>query len=197
MKPGIFKHNHAYIDITIPQSEADSSMPGSRTEWLSKQFPMSTIPHACIGRISSALLTLNLYIAFPRMIHQHPVNGWRIMLMPKEVLDIFWDRVLLPSIGDCTDVSCAPYLKQTLEEAQYKARGRDGCKGGWGPPKTVPLSDDDFMEVQKCMQACIRDGEGELSMYESLFFILEGKGIKLLTKDGQRGRFSGPEEALC
>ncbi|KAG1859385.1 hypothetical protein C8R48DRAFT_774723 [Suillus tomentosus] len=27
--------------------------------------------------------------------------------------------------------------------------------------------------------------------------ILKGKGIKLLTKDGQRGRFSGPEEALC
>ncbi|KAG1758361.1 hypothetical protein EV702DRAFT_1053797 [Suillus placidus] len=33
-------------------------------------------------------------------------------------------------------------------------------------------------------------------MYGSLFFILEGKGIKLLTKDGQRGRFAGPEEAL-
>jgi len=34
-------------------------------------------------------------------------------------------------------------------------------------------------------------------MYESLFFILEGKGIKLLIKDGQKGHFSGPEEALC
>ncbi|KAG2108267.1 uncharacterized protein F5147DRAFT_652983 [Suillus discolor] len=34
-------------------------------------------------------------------------------------------------------------------------------------------------------------------MFGSFFFILEGKGIKLLTKDGQRGRFSGPEEALC
>ncbi|KAG1834023.1 hypothetical protein DFJ58DRAFT_670739 [Suillus subalutaceus] len=195
-KPGIFKHNHTYVDIIIPQSEADASAPGGRTEWLSKRFPMSAIPHACIGRISSASSTLNLYIAFPRMIHQHPLNGRRITLIPKEVLDIFWDNVLLPSIGDCTDVSWAPYLKHTLEEARYKARGGDARKGGWGPPKTIPLSDDDFRDVQERMEARIRDGEGELSMYGSLFFILEGKGIKLLTKDGQRGRFSGPEEAL-
>lgn len=195
-KPGIFKHNHTYVDITIPQSEEDASSPGGRTEWLSKRFPMSAIPHASIGRISSASSTLNLYIAFPRMIHQHPVNGRRITLMPKEVLDIFWDKVLLPSIGDCTDVSWAPYLKHTLDEARYKARGRDGRKGGWGPPKTIPLSNDDFRDVQDRMETRIRDGEGELSMYGSMFFILEGKGIKLLTKDGQRGRFSGPEEAL-
>ncbi|KAG1843312.1 hypothetical protein DFJ58DRAFT_854529 [Suillus subalutaceus] len=195
-KPGIFKHNHTYVDITIPQSEADASAPGGRTEWLSKRFPMSAIPHTGIGRISSASSTLNLYIAFPRMIHQHPVNGRRITLMPKETLDIFWDRVLLPSIGDCTDVSWAPYLKHTLEEARYKARGGDGRKAGWGAPKTIPLSNDDFMDVQERMEARIRDGEGELSMYGSSFFILEGKGIKLLTKDGQRGRFEGPEEAL-
>ncbi|KAG1832549.1 hypothetical protein DFJ58DRAFT_736334 [Suillus subalutaceus] len=195
-KPGIFKHNHTYVDITIPQSESDASAPGGRTEWLSKRFPMSAIPHTGIGRISSASSTLNLYIAFPRMIHQHPVNGRRITLMPKETLDIFWDRVLLPSIGDCTDVSWAPYLKHTLEEARYKARGGDGRKAGWGAPKTIPLSNDDFMDVQERMEARIRDGEGELSMYGSSFFILEGKGIKLLTKDGQRGRFEGPEEAL-
>ncbi|KAG1817592.1 uncharacterized protein BJ212DRAFT_1480155 [Suillus subaureus] len=196
MKPGIFKHNHTYVDITIPQSEADASVPGGRTEWLSKRFPMSAIPHTCIGRISSASSTLNLYIAFPRMIHQHPMNGQRITLMPKDVLNIFWDRVLLPSIGDCTDVSWAPYLKQTLEEARYKARGGDGCKGGWGPPKTIPLSNNDFKDVQKCMEAHICNGEGKLSMFGSLFFILDRKGIKLLMKDGQRGHFSGPEEAL-
>jgi hypothetical protein len=116
-KLGIFKHNHAYVDITIPQSEEDANVPGGRMKWLSKRFPMSAIPHACLGCISSASSTLNLYIAFPRMLHQNPANGRRIMLIPKEVLDIFWDRVLLPSIGDCTDASWAPYLKQTLEEA--------------------------------------------------------------------------------
>ncbi|KAG1731402.1 hypothetical protein EDB19DRAFT_1831722 [Suillus lakei] len=160
MKPEIFKHNHTYVEITIPQSEEDANMPGGRTEWLSKHFPMSAIPHICIGRISSAASTLNLYIAFPRMIHKHPVNGQRITLMLQEVLDIFWDRVLLLSIGACTIVSLEPYLKHTLEEAQYKAKGMGGHTGGWGPPKSIPLSNDDFGD---------------------------GKGIKLLTKDGQRG----------
>ncbi|KAG1732827.1 hypothetical protein EDB19DRAFT_1911847 [Suillus lakei] len=178
-KPGIYKHNHTYVEITIPQSEEDANAPGGRTEWLSKRFPMSAIPHVCMGHISSASSTLNLYITFPRMIHQHPTNGQRITLMPKEVLDIFWDRVLLPSIGQCTDVSWAPYLKHTLEEAHYKARGT----------MTIPLSDDDFFDVQKCMEAHICNGGPELSMYGSSFFILEGKGIKLLTKDGQRGQF--------
>ncbi|KAG2108245.1 uncharacterized protein F5147DRAFT_652964 [Suillus discolor] len=171
-KPGIFKHNHTYVDILIPQSEEDARAPGGRTEWLSKRFPMSAIPHACIGQISSASSTLNLYIAFPRMIHTHLVNGRRITLMPKDVLDIFWDRVLLPSIENSTDVSWVPYIKHTLEEARYK-------------------------DVQACMEDCVHDGESELSMFGSFFFILKGKGIKLLTKDGQRGRFSGPEEALC
>jgi hypothetical protein len=73
-----------------------------------------------------------------------------------------------------------------LDEARYKARGRDGCKGGWGPPKMIPLSNDDFRDVQDHMETRICDGEGELSMYGSMFFILEGKGIKLLTKDRQR-----------
>ncbi|KAG1718054.1 uncharacterized protein EDB91DRAFT_1067025, partial [Suillus paluster] len=196
-KPGIYKHNHTYVEITIPQSEEDANTPGGRTEWLSKRMPMSAIPHACIGRISSAASTLNLYIAFPRMIHKHPVNGRRITLIPQEVQDIFWDRVLLPSIGDCTDVSWQPYLKYTLEEARYKAKGAGRRQGGWTPPKSIPLSDDDFRDVQNRMHDRIRDGEAELSMYGSLFFILEGKGIKLLTKDGQRGRFGGPEEALC
>ncbi|KAG2062490.1 hypothetical protein BDR04DRAFT_1165132 [Suillus decipiens] len=47
------------------------------------------------------------------------------------------------------------------------------------------------------MEGHIWDGDNELSMYGCPLFILEGKGIKLLTKDGQRGCFSGPEEALC
>ncbi|OJA20364.1 hypothetical protein AZE42_07317 [Rhizopogon vesiculosus] len=195
-KPGIFKHNHTYIDIIIPQSAEDASNPGGRTEWLSKRFPMSAIPHVCIGRISSASSTLNLYIMFPRMIHRHPTNGRRITLMPQDVIDIFWDRVLLPSIGDCTDVSWAPYLKHSLSEVRYKAGGAGGSSGGWRSPKTIPLSNDDFRDVQHRMNELVHAGNRELSMYGSSFFVLEGKGIKLLTKDGQRGRFTGPEEAL-
>jgi hypothetical protein len=150
-KLSIFKHHHTYVNITIPQSEEDANTPGGQMEWLSKQFPISAIPHACIGHITSASSTLNLYIAFPRMIHQHPMNGRKITLMPKEVLDISWDRVLHPLIGDCTNVSWVPYLKHTLEEARYKAKSANGWKGGWEPPKAIPLLYDDFIDVQEYM----------------------------------------------
>ncbi|KAG2095750.1 hypothetical protein BD769DRAFT_1369744 [Suillus cothurnatus] len=195
-RPGIFKHNHVSIDILIPQSEEDFHAPGGRTEWLSKRFNMSAIPHICIGRISSASSILNLYMMFPRMIHRHPINGRMITLMPHEVIDLFYDKVLLPSIGHFNDISWDPYLKQTLEEARYKARGASGRPGGRGAPKIIPLSNDDFMKVQIRMHEIIKDGLEQLSMYGSCFFVLEGKGIKLLTKDGQRGQYSGPEEAL-
>ncbi|KAG1863287.1 hypothetical protein DFJ58DRAFT_725189 [Suillus subalutaceus] len=185
-RPGIFKHNHTSIDILIPQSEEDSNAPGGRTEWLSKRFNMSAIPHICIGRISSASSILNIYLMFPRMIHQHPVNGRSITLIPQDIVHIFYDMVLLPSISHSSDVSWEPYLKQTLEEARYKNRGAAGRSGGRGAPKTIPLSNDDFIKVQKRMHEIIADGLKQLSMYGSCFFVLEGKGIKLLTKDGQR-----------
>ncbi|KIJ57859.1 hypothetical protein HYDPIDRAFT_34731 [Hydnomerulius pinastri MD-312] len=57
-KPGIFKHNHVYVDVLIPQSEWDQQQLGRRTEWLSKKFPMTAIPHTLIGRLGSASVPL-------------------------------------------------------------------------------------------------------------------------------------------
>ncbi|KAG2028647.1 hypothetical protein BDR03DRAFT_1070843, partial [Suillus americanus] len=195
-KPGISKHNHTYLDLLIPQSEEDAHEPGGRAEWLSLRVKMDSIPHLCIGRISSAASTLNVYIFFPRLKHDDAISGKRVTIIPNEVEDIFWDRVLLPSIGDCADVSWQAYMKQSLQEARYKNKGGSGTTGGKGTPKIIPLSNDDFLEVQARMHDRIKDGHMELSMFGSCFFVLEGKGIKLITKDGQRGRFQGPEDAL-
>jgi hypothetical protein len=196
LKPGISRHNHAYLDLLIPQSEEDAREPGGRTEWLSIQVKMDSIPHLCIGRISSAASTLNVYVFFPRLKHDDAISGKRVTIIPNEVEDIFWDRVLLPAIGDCAEISWQAYLKQSLNEARYKNKRGPGATGGRGTPKIIPLSNDDFLDVQERMKDRIKDGQMELSMFGSAFFVLEGKGIKLITKDGQRGRFQGPEEAL-
>ncbi|KAG1767526.1 hypothetical protein EDD22DRAFT_949981 [Suillus occidentalis] len=196
LKPGISRHNHAYLDLLIPQSQEDAHEPGGRMEWLSIRVKMDSIPHLCIGRISSAASTLNVYIFFPRLKHDDAISGKRVTIIPNEVEDIFWDRVLLPAIGDCADTSWQAYLKQSLNEARYKNKRGPGATAGRGTPKIIPLSNDDFLDVQERMNTRIKDGELELSMFGSSFFVLEGKGIKLITKDGQRGRFQGPEEAL-
>jgi hypothetical protein len=195
-KPGISKHNHTYLDLLIPQSEEDAHEPGGRTEWLSLRVKMDSIPHLCIGRISSAASTLNVYMFFPRLKHDDPISGKRVTIIPNDIEDTFWDRVLLPSIGDCADISWQAYMKQSLHEARYKNKGGPGATSGRRTSKIIPLSNDDFIDVQARMHERIKDGQMELSMFGSCFFVLEGKGIKLITKDGQRGRFLGPEEAL-
>jgi hypothetical protein len=85
------------------------------------------------------------------MIHQHPVNGRAITLITQDIVDIFYNMVLLPSIGYSSNTSWDPYLKQTLKEVRYKNRGAAGHSGGWRAPKIILLSNDDFIKVQKQM----------------------------------------------
>ncbi|KAG2740171.1 hypothetical protein P692DRAFT_20822765 [Suillus brevipes Sb2] len=187
LKPGISRHNHTYLDLLIPQSQEDAHEPGGRTEWLSMRVKMDSIPHLCIGCISSAASTLNVYIFFPRLKYDNAISGKRVTIIPNEVEDIFWERVLLPAIGDCADTSWQAYLKQSLNEARYKNKRGPGATGGRGTPKIIPLSNNDFLDVQERMNTQIKNGQLELSMFGSSFFVLEGKGIKLITKDSQRG----------
>jgi hypothetical protein len=44
-KPPIYKHNHIYVDLLVPQSEDDQQALGLRAEWYSKSFKLSQIPH--------------------------------------------------------------------------------------------------------------------------------------------------------
>ncbi|KAI9449509.1 hypothetical protein HD554DRAFT_2181041 [Boletus coccyginus] len=188
--PGIPKHNHVYIDILIPQSEDDQHISGHRTEWMSKKFPLNAIPHTTIGQLTSSTgHVLKVYIFFPRMIHRSPFTGRCMNMMPKGVLDPFWEEILLPAIGDRATESYAPYMSQTLEEVRYKQRG------SFRSQKTLPLSNQAFLEVQDSMKALIKECTDH-SIYDSFFFVVEGKGIKLLTKDGQEGVYVSPEAAL-
>ncbi|KAH0834639.1 hypothetical protein J3R83DRAFT_10148 [Lanmaoa asiatica] len=189
-RPGIPKHNHVYVDILIPQSEEDQQASGGRTEWLSKKFPLNAIPHTTIGQLASSTgHVLKVYTFFPRMIHRSPITGRHMNMMPKEVLDPFWEKILLPAIGDRSTESYTPYMLQTLEEVRYKQRGAGRSQ------KTLPLSNEAFIEVQEAMKELIME-QDDHSIYGSFFFVVEGKGIKLLTKDGQEGVYISPEAAL-
>jgi len=191
-KPGIPRHNHVYVDILVPQSEDDQRALGPRTEWISKKFPLNAIPHTPIGRLASSTgHVLSIYIFFPRMIHRSPFTGKRMNMMPKGVLDPFWEEIFLPAIDKHLEANegWTPYVSQTLEEGRYKQRGSSRS------PKMIPLSNHAFLEIQDIMKELIMEEEDH-SMYGSFFFVVEGKGIKLLTKDGQGGQYISPEVAL-
>ncbi|KAI6137967.1 hypothetical protein BKA82DRAFT_35141 [Pisolithus tinctorius] len=120
-KAPMHKHNHVYVDILVPQSEADYSVIGSHTEWLTMAFPLCGVPHTVFGALSNAAGTMNVYICFPRMIHRDEMTHKHANHIPKEVLDFFWEHVLLPVIHAHADVSSAPYVSLTLKEVQFKA----------------------------------------------------------------------------
>ncbi|KAI6140012.1 hypothetical protein BKA82DRAFT_4364396 [Pisolithus tinctorius] len=194
-KAPMHKHNHVYVDILVPQSEADSSAIGSRTEWLTMAFPLCGVPHTVFGALSNAAGTMNVYICFPRMIHRDEMTHKHANRIPKEVLDFFWEHVLLPAIRAHADVSSAPYVSLTLKEVQFKAR-KGGKTKKAGRPKAVPFSMQVLKQIQKTMEAIIREDPSRFANYGSFFFVLECKGIKLWTKTTLSGAVQTPVQAL-
>ncbi|KAI6030397.1 hypothetical protein F5J12DRAFT_888205 [Pisolithus orientalis] len=135
-KAPMHKHNHVYINILVPQSEADSSAIGSHTKWLTMAFPLCGVPHTVFGALSNAAGTMNVYICFPRMIHRDEMMHKHANHIPKEVLDFFWEHVLLPA---------SVHIPMFQGGKTKKA----------GQPKAVPFSMQVLKQIQKTMEAII------------------------------------------
>ncbi|KAI5989786.1 hypothetical protein F5J12DRAFT_786595 [Pisolithus orientalis] len=161
-KAPMHKHNHVYVDILVPQSEADSSAIGSRTEWLTMAFPLCGVPHTVFGALSNAAGTMNVYICFPRMIHRDEMTHKRANRIPKELIRAH------------ADVSSAPYVSLTLKEVQFKAR-KGGKTKKAGRPKAVPFSMQVLKQIQKTMEAIIRE---DPSLICKLWFLLLCPGMQ-------------------
>ena len=129
------KSNHGYIDILIPQSELDSNVIRSHTEWLTMSFPLCGVSDITFGTLNNTSGSMYIYICFSRMIHRDEMTHRHANHMPKEVLDLFWGNILLPAIRQHSDVNVAPYVALTLDEVRFKAR--KGRKKRPGHPKVV------------------------------------------------------------
>ncbi|KAJ8584007.1 hypothetical protein M405DRAFT_747726 [Rhizopogon salebrosus TDB-379] len=194
----IHKHNHVYVDILMPQSAEDQGSDGAqRKEWWTKSVPLSSIPHAPFGILGTGNHISNLHICFPRMKHTSIHSNRSATRVPLDVMDLFWNMVVLPSISQETSASSRPYAETTVNEIRYKARKGPSSQPGAQRPKSLPISASAFERIQKHMRALVDvHAEPVLAPYGSFFFVLEGRGIKLWTKDGQDGQYGSPYEAL-
>jgi hypothetical protein len=127
-RPPIFKHNHVYVDLLIPQSVADRADFGPRNEWWSKTFKLFQIPHLQLGRMGDGAGSVNLFLAFPRMTHKHPYVPRWVNVILSDVQNIFWDQVILPAMHAVTPEVIHPYVGLDRAHLAFKENQKGASK---------------------------------------------------------------------
>jgi len=116
-KAPIWKNNQINVDILFPPSEEDRSSGGPRSEWVSKPFRLSRIPHLLFGVQGDHT---NLYMFFPRMIHRHPHRRFWANHIPAQVQNLLWDRVVIPAMMQSSPEMNRIYVGLDRTHIQFK-----------------------------------------------------------------------------
>jgi hypothetical protein len=186
-KAPIWRHNHVYVDILTPRSDEDKANSGSRSEWLSKSFPLTAIPHTHFAMLGDGAGSIEISVFFPRMIHRDNMTGYRVNIVPMEVQSMWYDEVLLPSIIASTHPGCLEYVNFTLSEWRWKA----SINQRFEKTKTTPMHASSLDDLQYCMRKIIKANEDELDIFGSFFFVCDFRGAKVLTTSDD------PYKSLC
>lgn len=153
-KPPIWKNNHIMVELLYPQSEDDKLRLGPRTEWQTKPFRLSRIPHLSFGVLNQTTSIVELLMFFPRMTHQHPhTHRWENAI-PPDVQNFFWDRVLLPAWEQITTAVQKPYTTFDREHTAYKVKSRTGKNVGQATAKH-PLHTKDLTRLIEAMKEIV------------------------------------------
>ena len=142
----IWKHNHVYVDLLLPQSEEDREKGGMRQEWWEKRFKLHQIPHVHLGKVGDGAGTANVYMFFPRMTHRHPHVGRYMNIVPGETQNELWDKVIIPGLRRVTGGMERAFVGLTREHLGFK-EGR-----GWGGGKkspTYPLRRETWLKLRE------------------------------------------------
>ena len=165
-------NNHVYVDILFPQSNRDKEDGPPRSEWFSRLFAVSTIPHTHFAHISSGAGSLSVYVMFPRMIHHNRYTGRNQTVIPYEVQSMWLTEVVLPAMVEATDRSFRPYVDFTLEEWKWKAAKHQGFSN----TKSAPILADQLDTLQKAMRSIVKRSPDTLDLFGSFFFVCDIRG---------------------
>jgi len=176
-KPPIPKSNHAYVEILMPQSEADKESLGPRTEWYTVKRSLSVIPHTHFAKFSHGTTTFNVYVMFPRMMHKNPLTGWTATIIPFEVQSRWLVEVVYPAIVAGENPSTMAYKGHTMDEWRWKASNN---KRFGDFVKTVPVKGTHLPDLMVALRD-ICDSSDELDMFRSFFFVMDARGMKEAT----------------
>jgi hypothetical protein len=119
-KAPIWKNNHVRVELLFPQSEEDREQGGMREEWWTKPFSLSNIPHLLFGVLHQGSPSVEILLFFPRMTHKHPYLHYSETLIPKDIQNILWDKVILPSFRSVLQETAAVYFPLDRAHSKFK-----------------------------------------------------------------------------
>src|SRR5882672_3637977 len=173
-RPPIWKNNHAYAELLMPQSEIDRYK-GGRTEWFSTRKSLSAIPHIHFAKIGHGSTSFNVHVMFPRIMHKNQVTGRSATLIPFEIQSLWLTDIVYPAIIAGENPSTMAYKDYTLSEWRWKASKSDRFGG---KDKLVTIQGTHLETLQQVMRDIIQSDPDEYDRYGSFFFIMECRGIK-------------------
>jgi hypothetical protein len=173
-RPPIWKNNHAYVELLMPQSEIDKDM-GGRTEWFSNRKSLSAIPHIHFAKIGHGSASFNVHVMFPRMMHKNPVTGRSATLIPFEIQSLWLTDIVYPAIIAGENPSTMAYKDYTLSEWRWKVANNNRFSG---KDKLVTVQGTHLAPLQQVMRDIVHSDPDEYDRYDSFFFVVECRGIK-------------------
>jgi len=165
--------NNNFIRVTLmdaPQDEEEHRNPRLRG---CRNVPLSQIPHIEVGFCGSGERRINSFIFFPRMIHKRE-NGSRFStLVPLCVQDLWYDKVIIPS---CNKILTAqPGLSEYVPLSLGDIRKRTQYK-----QRSIFVLEPS--RLMKEVQKRVIEGGELLSCFGSFFIVMDGRGMKVATK---------------
>jgi hypothetical protein len=167
-----WKTNHVCVKVLCPPVEA-----GSRSH-TTKHFTLNQIPHMHFGQLGMGAVLFNIYVFFPRMIQKHPSRKIMLSMLPLPVQDLWLASGVIPAAREVFSddfPGTTEYIPWSLEQLRLK-------KGGDRGPKTLATSPECLDRLQAVLRHRIRQNPDLLQRYGSFFFVVDSRGIKILSK---------------
>ena len=191
---GIKKHNHVYVEVLEPVTEEEASNYGPGRPWNERRIPLSRLPHTLFTKISGGNNPINCYIFFPRMMHDNEYTKKRATKIPLQVMLIFWDRFVLPSLKNIVgDTPKGSFYEFTVDNNLRKGSGKSPGKNALYEGISKQIDPDTFSSLIKELNRLLETHENQelSSRFKSFFFAIECKGFKLNTMDEDGSRVMG------
>lgn len=170
-KPPFPINNHVYIQVLQPPT---AWKPGKKR---SKRYPLSAVPHTHFGQTTQGSGQFNIYVFFPRMIRKNPGTGRMATLIPRVVQSLWFDEVVIPAsrmvLSRYTGVM--EYLPTSIENIHQKLGTKHAIK-------TIPFLPNSFSSMRTTLHDFINKQPDLLGRFGSFFFVVDLRGIKLLSK---------------